>query len=147
MAHPTLYLSYIDADIPLIDKFPVDKYEIDASSPISQFIRAKQLRGCFKVYTMGSGQPVMPGRQTNMSQYGDAFGFVKMVSNSIILHLLPYNFARLFQLLDDLIVSLKLIYTNQWRMEFEQYLLSLPFYYITPLKMGMLTIIALTRFV
>lgn len=53
-----------------------------------------------------------------------------------LLYVLPYNYPRLFYLLEELWKQ-KLMPTGQWRQDFENYLQQVPFYYIQPLRIAL----------
>uniref|UniRef100_A0A8C6V7M4 Integrator complex subunit 6 n=1 Tax=Neogobius melanostomus TaxID=47308 RepID=A0A8C6V7M4_9GOBI len=113
-AHPHVRFSCVDAEPMVIDKVPFDKYELEPS-PLTQFILE---------------------RNAKYSDLGQPFGYLKASTalNCVNLFVMPYNYPVLLPLLDDLIKVHKFKPTLQWRQSFENYLKTMPPYYIGSLK-------------
>lgn len=120
-AQPLIYLQEVK-DVYIIDKFPLDQYEIE-SCPLTKYV----LENNSTFLTFINNSKGIPGS-------GDPFGFIKSKSNTVYLFILPYNFPKLFNLLDELVNVHKLIPSNFWRQQIESFLLSIPPYYISNLK-------------
>ncbi|GCC18376.1 hypothetical protein chiPu_0017914 [Chiloscyllium punctatum] len=126
-AHPVVKFSCIDCDPMVIDKLPFDKYELEPS-PLTQFIlERKSPHVCWQVYVNNSGK---------YSDLGHPFGYLKASTalNCVNLFVMPYNYPVLLPLLDDLFKVHKLKPVMKWRQAFENYLKTMPPYYIGPLK-------------
>ncbi|TNN36028.1 Integrator complex subunit 6 [Liparis tanakae] len=112
-AHPHVRFSCLDSEPMVIDKVPFDKYELEPS-PLTQFIlERKSPHTCW--------QP---------------FGYLKASTalNCVNLFVMPYNYPVLLPLLDDLIKVHKFKPTIKWRQSFENYLKTMPPYYIGSLR-------------
>ncbi|XP_048396463.2 integrator complex subunit 6 isoform X2 [Stegostoma tigrinum] len=126
-AHPVVKFSCVDCDPMVIDKLPFDKYELEPS-PLTQFIlERKSPHICWQVYVNNSGK---------YSDLGHPFGYLKASTalNCVNLFVMPYNYPVLLPLLDDLFKVHKLKPVMKWRQAFENYLKTMPPYYIGPLK-------------
>ncbi|XP_072370308.1 integrator complex subunit 6 isoform X1 [Scyliorhinus torazame] len=126
-AHPVVKFSCVDCDPMVIDKLPFDKYELEPS-PLTQYIlERKSPHTCWQVYVNNSGK---------YSDLGHPFGYVKASTalNCVNLFVMPYNYPVLLPLLDDLFKVHKLKPVMKWRQAFENYLKTMPPYYIGPLK-------------
>ncbi|XP_048458890.1 integrator complex subunit 6 isoform X2 [Rhincodon typus] len=126
-AHPVVKFSCVDCDPMVIDKLPFDKYELEPS-PLTQFIlERKSPHVCWQVYVNNSGK---------YSDLGHPFGYLKASTalNCVNLFVMPYNYPVLLPLLDDLFKVHKLKPVMKWRQAFENYLKTMPPYYIGPLK-------------
>jgi hypothetical protein len=123
-AQPIIHILPSEKEIFVFDKFPFDSYEIENCN-LTNFVLEHQT-------TFLTFIPNSKG-----SAYGDPFGFIKAKDKqTVLLYVFPYNFQKLFALLDELIAIHKMIPTPNWRAEFERYLYSSPPYYIQPLKNG-----------
>ncbi|CAL8267490.1 unnamed protein product [Lota lota] len=126
-AHPHVHFSCLDAEPMVIDKVPFDKYELEPS-PLTQYIlERKSPHTCWQVFVCNSAK---------YSDLGQPFGYLKASTalNCVNLFVMPYNYPVLLPLLDDLIKVHKFKPTVKWRQSFENYLKSMPPYYIGPLK-------------
>uniref|UniRef100_A0A8C5CXA3 Integrator complex subunit 6 n=1 Tax=Gadus morhua TaxID=8049 RepID=A0A8C5CXA3_GADMO len=126
-AHPHVHFSCLDAEPMVIDKVPFDKYELEPS-PLTQYIlERKSPHTCWQVFVCNSAK---------YSDLGQPFGYLKASTalNCVNLFVMPYNYPVLLPLLDDLIKVHKFKPTIKWRQSFENYLKSMPPYYIGPLK-------------
>jgi integrator complex subunit 6 len=119
-AQPTILLSEYK-EFSILDKFPVDQYEIESCNLTRHVLTTNQTYLTFINNSKGPG-------------LGDPFGFVRAKGSSVYLFVLPYNFFKLFSLCDDLVNVHKLIPSVQWRQELDKYLLSIPPYYVANLK-------------
>ncbi|KAN0031375.1 hypothetical protein ACTFIV_005239 [Dictyostelium citrinum] len=124
-AHPVIRYSIIEADTHIPENFPFDKYELEPC-PLTQYLLTNKIQ-CTQVFMMNSLQ---------VSGQGEPFGCLRLNSagNSVNLFVFPYNFPRLWNLLEDLTTTFKMMPTQKWKQEFEGYLLSIPPYYINPLR-------------
>ncbi|XP_066542774.1 integrator complex subunit 6 isoform X1 [Hoplias malabaricus] len=127
MAHPQVRFSCVEAEPMVVDKVPFDKYELEPS-PLTQYIlERKSPHTCWQVFV------------SNSAKYGDLgqpFGYLKASTalNCVNLFVMPYNYPVVLPLLDDLIRVHKFKPTVKWRQSFENYLKTMPPYYITPLR-------------
>eukprot|EP01080_Neovahlkampfia_damariscottae_P004695 gene4695-8267_t len=124
-AQPIIHMLPSERELFVLDKFPYDSYEIESCN-LTNYVLETQTT--FLTYVQNS---------KGSSGFGDPFGFIKAKEKSVFFYVFPYNFPRLFTLLDELITFHKFIPTQNWRQEFERYLYSLPNYYIQPLKVAL----------
>uniref|UniRef100_A0A4W4FDU2 VWFA domain-containing protein n=1 Tax=Electrophorus electricus TaxID=8005 RepID=A0A4W4FDU2_ELEEL len=124
MAHPQVRFCCAEAEPMVVDKVPFDKYELEPS-PLTQYILEKKSPlTCWQVFV------------SNSAKYGDLgqpFGYLKASTalNCVNLFVMPYNYPVVLPLLDDLIKVHKFKPTVKWRQSFENYLKTMPPYYIT----------------
>ncbi|XP_030056307.1 integrator complex subunit 6 isoform X2 [Microcaecilia unicolor] len=126
-SHPILKFSCTDSEPMVIDKLPFDKYELEPS-PLTQFIlERKSPHTCWQVCVTNSAK---------YSELGHPFGYLKASTalNCVNLFVMPYNYPVFLPLLDDLFKVHKGKPTLKWRQSFENYLKSMPPYYLGPLK-------------
>uniref|UniRef100_A0A8D3E8J0 Integrator complex subunit 6 n=1 Tax=Scophthalmus maximus TaxID=52904 RepID=A0A8D3E8J0_SCOMX len=129
-AHPHVRFSCLDAEPMVIDKVPFDKYELEPS-PLTQYIlERKSPHTCWQVFVCNSAK---------YSDLGQPFGYLKASTalNCVNLFVMPYNYPVLLPLLDDLIKVHKFKPTIKWRQSFENYLKTMPPYYIGSLRKAM----------
>ncbi|XP_060944627.1 integrator complex subunit 6 [Limanda limanda] len=122
-AHPHVRFSCLDSEPMVIDKVPFDKYELEPS-PLTQYIlERKSPHSCWQVFVCNSAK---------YSDLGQPFGYLKASTalNCVNLFVMPYNYPVLLPLLDDLIKVHKFKPTIKWRQSFENYLKTMPPYYI-----------------
>eukprot|EP01113_Clastostelium_recurvatum_P003584 TRINITY_DN11566_c0_g1_i1.p1 TRINITY_DN11566_c0_g1~~TRINITY_DN11566_c0_g1_i1.p1 ORF type:complete len:611 (+),score=160.55 TRINITY_DN11566_c0_g1_i1:850-2682(+) len=128
-AHPIIRYSTSDTEGHLLENFPFDKYEIEPCS-LTQFLvshMGTRPNICWYVY-MGNSGPTHGA--------GEPFGYLKLSStgHAVNMFVFPYNFPRLWPLLEELASQYKMNPPTKWRNEFEQYILTVPPYYIAPLR-------------
>ncbi|KAM9326579.1 integrator complex subunit 6-like [Gastrophryne carolinensis] len=126
-AHPVVRFSCVDCEPMVIDKLPFDKYELEPS-PLTQYIlERKSPQTCWQVFVSSSGK---------YSEIGHPFGYLKASTTltCVNLFVMPYNYPVLLPLLDDLFKLHKLKPTLKWRQAFENYLKTMPPYFLMPLK-------------
>lgn len=126
-AHPHVRFSCLDSEPMVIDKVPFDKYELEPS-PLTQYIlERKSPHTCWQVFVCNSAK---------YSDLGQPFGYLKASTalNCVNLFVMPYNYPVLLPLLDDLIKVHKFKPTLKWRQSFENYLKTMPPYYIGSLR-------------
>uniref|UniRef100_A0A3Q3IGN1 VWFA domain-containing protein n=1 Tax=Monopterus albus TaxID=43700 RepID=A0A3Q3IGN1_MONAL len=126
-AHPHIRFSCLDAEPMVIDKVPFDKYELEPS-PLTQYIlERKSPHICWQVFVCNSAK---------YSDLGQPFGYLKASTalNCVNLFVMPYNYPVILPLLDDLIKVHKFKPTLKWRQSFENYLKTMPPYYIGSLR-------------
>ncbi|KAK5860676.1 hypothetical protein PBY51_022137 [Eleginops maclovinus] len=126
-AHPHVRFSCLDSEPMVIDKVPFDKYELEPS-PLTQFIlERKSPHICWQVFVCNSAK---------YSDLGQPCGYLKASTalNCVNLFVMPYNYPVLLPLLDDLIKVHKFKPTIKWRQSFENYLKTMPPYYIGSLR-------------
>ncbi|KAI9518749.1 Integrator complex subunit 6 [Dissostichus eleginoides] len=126
-AHPHVRFSCLDSEPMVIDKVPFDKYELEPS-PLTQFIlERKSPHTCWQVFVCNSAK---------YSDLGQPCGYLKASTalNCVNLFVMPYNYPVLLPLLDDLIKVHKFKPTIKWRQSFENYLKTMPPYYIGSLR-------------
>ncbi|KAG7176055.1 Integrator complex subunit 6-A-like [Homarus americanus] len=126
-AHPNVKFTCTSQEPMVIDNLPFDKYELEPS-PLTQFILSrKQPTVCWQVY--------IPNSSKN-SDVGHPFGYLKASTTlqTVNLFVMPYNYPVLLPLLDDLFKTHRLKATKEWRIQFDNYLRTMPPYYANPLK-------------
>ncbi|MBN3305492.1 INT6 protein, partial [Amia calva] len=126
-SHPQVRFSCVDSEPMVIDKLPFDKYELEPS-PLTQYIlERKSPHICWQVFVCNSAK---------YSDLGQPFGYLKASTalSCVNLFVMPYNFPVLLPLLDDLFKVHKLKPILKWQQSFENYLKTMPPYYIGPLK-------------
>ncbi|KAG9478384.1 hypothetical protein GDO78_013410 [Eleutherodactylus coqui] len=126
-SHPVVKFSCVDCDPMVIDKLPFDKYELEPS-PLTQYIlERKSFHTCWQVFVGSSGK---------YSEIGQPFGYLKASTTltCVNLFVMPYNYPVLLPLLDDLFKLHKLKPTLKWRQSFDNYLKTMPPYFLMPLK-------------
>uniref|UniRef100_A0A674BJA9 Integrator complex subunit 6 n=1 Tax=Salmo trutta TaxID=8032 RepID=A0A674BJA9_SALTR len=126
-AHPHVRFSCLDSEPMVIDKVPFDKYELEPS-PLTQYIlERKSPHTCWQVFVSNSAK---------YSDLGQPFGYLKASTalNCVNLFVMPYNYPVVLPLLDDLIRVHKFKPTIKWRQSFENYLKTMPPYYIGSLR-------------
>ncbi|XP_042196829.1 integrator complex subunit 6 isoform X2 [Callorhinchus milii] len=126
-AHPVVRFSCSDCEPMVIDKLPFDKYELEPS-PLTQYIlERKSPHNCWQVFVSSSGK---------YSDLGHPFGYIKASTTltCVNLFVMPYNYPVLLPQLDDLFKVHKLKPNLKWRQTFENYLKTMPPYYLLPLK-------------
>ncbi|KAI1899185.1 hypothetical protein AGOR_G00059040 [Albula goreensis] len=126
-AHPQVCFSCVDSEPMVIDKLPFDKYELEPS-PLTQYIlERKSPHTCWQVFVCNSAK---------YSDLGQPFGYLKASTTltCVNLFVMPYNYPVLLPLLDDLLRVHKFKPTLKWRQSFENYLKTMPPYYIGALR-------------
>ncbi|XP_028923093.1 LOW QUALITY PROTEIN: integrator complex subunit 6-like [Ornithorhynchus anatinus] len=126
-SHPVVRFSCIDCEPMVIDKLPFDKYELEPS-PLTQYIlERKSPHTCWQVFVSSSGK---------YSELGHPFGYLKASTTltCVNLFVMPYNYPVLLPLLDDLFKVHKLKPNLKWRQAFDNYLKTMPPYFLLPLK-------------
>ncbi|XP_053570796.1 integrator complex subunit 6 [Bombina bombina] len=126
-AHPVVRFSCVDCEPMVIDKLPFDKYELEPS-PLTQYIlERKSPHTCWQVFVSSSAK---------YSEIGQPFGYLKASTTltCVNLFVMPYNYPVLLPLLDDLFKVHKLKPTLKWRQTFDNYLKTMPPYFLLPLK-------------
>ncbi|RXN29078.1 integrator complex subunit 6-like protein [Labeo rohita] len=126
-AHPQVKFSCVDSEPMVVDKVPFDKYELEPS-PLTQYIlERKSPHTCWQVFVCNSAK---------YGELGQPFGYLKASTalNCVNLFVMPYNYPVVLPLLDDLITVHKFKPPAKWRQSFENYLKTVPPYYITALR-------------
>ncbi|KAL4609089.1 integrator complex subunit 6-like [Arapaima gigas] len=153
-AHPHVRFSCVDIEPMVVDKLPFDKYELEPS-PLTQYIlERKSPHTCWQVFVCNSAK---------YSDLGQPFGYLKASTTltCVNLFVMPYDYPVLLPLLgecgscsgslllgdkdtvvtdlclviaDDLCKVHKFKPTLKWRQSFENYLKTMPPYYIGPLR-------------
>ncbi|KAJ6236739.1 integrator complex subunit 6 [Anaeramoeba flamelloides] len=130
-SQPLIWIDQDPCEHSVIPNFPIDSYELAPSTLTEYFLSFNNPKLCWKVYTPRIGE-------NNTQMIGRTFGFIKQSTEKpvIKIYILPYNWPVLFRLLRNLNttnISQRITFNN-WKREFEQYLLNIPFYYIIPLN-------------
>uniref|UniRef100_A0A8C0YI69 Integrator complex subunit 6 n=1 Tax=Cyprinus carpio carpio TaxID=630221 RepID=A0A8C0YI69_CYPCA len=126
-AHPQVKFSCVDSEPMVVDKVPFDKYELEPS-PLTQYIlERKSPHTCWQVFVCNSAK---------YGELGQPFGYLKASTalNCVNLFVMPYNYSVVLPLFDDLITVHKFKPPAKWRQSFENYLKTVPPYYITALR-------------
>ncbi|KAM4662549.1 integrator complex subunit 6-like isoform 1-T1 [Discoglossus pictus] len=129
-SHPVVRFSCADCEPMVIDKLPFDKYELEPS-PLTQYIlERKSPHTCWQIFVSNSGK---------YNEIGQPFGYLKASTTltCVNLFVMPYNYPVLLPLLDDLFKVHKLKPTLKWRQAFDNYLKTMPPYFLLPLKKAM----------
>lgn len=130
-AHPIIKFSCEPTDPHTFDTLPFDKYELESSSPLTQYILSrKQPHVAWQVFIQSSGR--------QQGEMGAPFGYLKASSNlmSVNLFVLPYNYPVFFPLMEEILKKPQFAgkQPREWRPAFDEYLRNTPPYYITPLR-------------
>ncbi|KAL7071221.1 hypothetical protein ACQ4LE_009544 [Meloidogyne hapla] len=126
-AHPVVVFRCERVEPLFNTDFPLDKYELDSTSPLAQFVlEGKESNLCWQVFVENSYR--QPG-------LGFPFGYIKIsTSATVTLYVMPYNYPELLSLLamgkDPKIGSGH----PQFQHKFEKYLKTVPAYYYSRLK-------------
>ncbi|KHJ45826.1 hypothetical protein D918_04038 [Trichuris suis] len=114
----------------LLTDFPFDKYELEPSPLTKYILDLKKPKHCWHTFLPGSSR---------YSDLGCPFGFLKASWSlcTVSLFVLPYDFPTLFSLIEELRKKLNGKPTAQWCLRFEEYVNSIPPYYMQPLKNAM----------
>ena len=136
--HPTVFYEEADAEIPVLAGFPVDVYDLDAQG--SGLIRdafGGEAKGKDVVNWLVSTE-----MEAGQRKLGAPFGFLSIhrQTNTATLHLLPYDFPRLFKVVDSLLAlqgNSKMAPPAHWRPQMDAYCEAVPHYYYTPLRQAM----------
>ncbi|KAG2393220.1 hypothetical protein C9374_009797 [Naegleria lovaniensis] len=143
-AQPSISLLYTEKNDILwtmaFNKFPIyDIFDINVNSPIGKYVIQHSSReGCYKAFVTNS-TPSNYG-------FGESFGFLKRITiplptgdyeNKIHFYLLPYNYMRLFYLMNEYVNTHKSQPSSAWIQQFHKFVQNLPPYYIKPLKIAM----------
>ncbi|KAA0715800.1 Integrator complex subunit 6 [Triplophysa tibetana] len=126
-AHPQVKFTCVDSEPMVVDKVPFDKYELEPS-PLTQYIlERKSPHTCWQVFMCNSAK---------YGELGQPFGYLKASTalTCVNLFVMPYNYPVVLPLLDDLITVHKFKPPAKWRQSFENYLKTMPPYYITALR-------------
>lgn len=126
-AHPNVKFTCTSQEPMAIESLPFDKYELEPS-PLTQFILArKQPTTCWQVFIANSYKN---------SEVGHPFGYLKASTHltCVNLFVMPYNYPVLLPLLDELIKVHRMKPTNEWRIQFQNYMRTMPAYYAGPLR-------------
>lgn len=119
--------AYISREAPpkFLDCFPVDRYELESS----RFTR--------KVIDCRDTTVIWPCIVPKSGQHNDApFGYCKLSPDfqTVHLHVLPYNYRELSELLCELYDVNGLRMTEAWISKLTNYLTSIPRYYYVPIS-------------
>lgn len=123
-AIPTLAFVPVEATAQCPRDFPADKYEVVPCTPQRTPVGTR-MAGSYHVFvSTGPRGPRQP-----------PCGFVRFsqTNKAIELTLLPYNFPRLWPIIEELQVTKARSLSAAMRVEFDNYLRELPFYYWRPL--------------
>ncbi|XP_020825541.1 integrator complex subunit 6-like [Phascolarctos cinereus] len=126
-AHPVIRFICVDREPMIIDKLPFDKYELEPSHLTQHILARKSPLTCWQVFVANSGKH---------SELEHPFGYLKASSTltCVNLFVLPYNYPVLLPLLDELFKVHKLNPSPKWQQEFDEYIKSMPAYFLPPLK-------------
>ncbi|XP_065334744.1 integrator complex subunit 6 [Cloeon dipterum] len=130
-AQPNVKFVCINLEPMVVDNFPFDKYELEPSPLTQHILSRKQPNSCWQVF--------VPGSSKN-SELGFPFGYLKASGNllQVNLFIMPYNYPVCLSLIDDFYKVHHQKPTQEWRNAFQNYIRSVPFYYIQPLKRALL---------
>nr|VZI23874.1 unnamed protein product [Spirometra erinaceieuropaei] len=105
--------------------FPMDKYELEPSVITRMIIEKAESSVTWPCYIRGSGQ-----------KRDAPFGYCKATADlqTVYLHVLPYNYLALSNLLTDLSEVHGMRMTESWGLKFTNYLSSIPRYYFAPIS-------------
>uniref|UniRef100_A0A4X2K428 VWFA domain-containing protein n=1 Tax=Vombatus ursinus TaxID=29139 RepID=A0A4X2K428_VOMUR len=130
-AHPVIRFFCVDHEPMIIDKLPFDKYELEPSHLTQHILARKSPLTCWQVFVASSGK---------CSELEHPFGYLKASTalTCVNLFVLPYNYPVLLPLLDELFKVHKLNPSPKWRQEFDEYIKSMPAYFLPPLKKALM---------
>ncbi|XP_059483947.1 integrator complex subunit 6-B [Neocloeon triangulifer] len=126
-AHPNVKFTCTAQEPLVIENVPFDKYELEPS-PLTQYILSrKQPTICWQVFVANSYKN---------TEVGHPFGYLKASTNlaCVNLFVMPYNYPQLLPLLDELFKVHRMKPSPEWRMQFNNYLRTMPAYYVNPLR-------------
>jgi hypothetical protein len=125
-ALPVVRFAASEANPAIPDNFPFDKYELEPS-PLTEHMLRTARGGCLPCVVPGSG--ARAGRE-------EPFGYLKAstTSGTVSLYVLPFNYPRLFQLVNELRTTHRMVPSLRWRTDFEAYCQAMPHYYAPPLR-------------
>ncbi|TPX70266.1 hypothetical protein CcCBS67573_g06614 [Chytriomyces confervae] len=139
-AIPLLSYSTTDESYVIPNGFVYDRFTID-QAPWQELIQKSAVRAksttsplCWTVFARNCGRK---------EGLGDPIGFIKVSGKAkdqgVMLYLMPYNFPKLFKLIDKLNKNPQMKHAPppQWHQEFRNYLIELPPYYHPKLKIAM----------
>ncbi|KAL3108672.1 hypothetical protein niasHT_019193 [Heterodera trifolii] len=126
-AHPVVLFRCERAEPMFNPEFPLDKYELDSTSPLAQnMLSRREPNLCWQVFVEGSFK--QPG-------IGLPFGYLKVSSSSTVnLLVMPYNYPDLLTLLAQAKEGPEMIASVPFQQRFDKYLNTVPPYYYTYLK-------------
>uniref|UniRef100_H2ZH21 VWFA domain-containing protein n=1 Tax=Ciona savignyi TaxID=51511 RepID=H2ZH21_CIOSA len=121
-AHPILRFICENVEPILLTNFPYDKYELEPSPLTQVLLEKKNSNTCWKVFVENSGK---------QSGVCNPCGYLKASSNlqCVNLFVMPYNYPVILPLIDQLIKQ-KMKPSNDWRHFFDDYLKTVPPYYM-----------------
>uniref|UniRef100_A0A0V0J6P0 Integrator complex subunit 6 n=3 Tax=Schistocephalus solidus TaxID=70667 RepID=A0A0V0J6P0_SCHSO len=105
--------------------FPMDKYELEPSAITRMIIEKADSSATWPCYIRGSGH-----------KRDAPFGYCKATADlqTVYLHVLPYNYLALSNLLTDLSEVHGMRMTESWGLKFSNYLSTIPRYYFAPIS-------------
>ncbi|CAB3360702.1 Hypothetical predicted protein [Cloeon dipterum] len=126
-AQPNVKFVCTNHDPMVVDNFPFDKYELEPSPLTQHILSRKQPNYCWQVF--------VPNSSKN-SELGHPFGYLKASSNllQVNLFIMPYNYPVCLNLIEEFYKVHHQKPTQEWKNMFQNYIRSVPFYYIQPLK-------------
>ena len=107
-------------------------YELEPCALTQHILSLKRTNICWQCFVQNSHNQEGPGKP---------FGYLKPSSagNTVNLILMPYDYPALLDLVRGLFSFPKVPPSKDWQQRFDQYLTSIPPYYIQPIKVGLLT--------
>ncbi|VDM35001.1 unnamed protein product [Hydatigera taeniaeformis] len=125
-SNPVIH-TYLSREVPpkFMDSFPIDRYELESS----RFTR--------KVIDCRDTSVIWPCIVPKSGQHNDApFGYCKLSPDfqTVHLHVLPYNYRELAELLCELYDVNGLRMTEAWISKLTNYLTNIPRYYYVPIS-------------
>jgi len=126
-ARPRIIVVNTECQPRIPDGFPYDRYDIEPCSATSVLLSRPHV--CWRCYVPNS---LGDGR------LGEPFGFLSALPGGhVTLTLLPYNFPRLWDLLDKLVMLPNGQANHLWNHDFLEYMRRVPFYYVRPLRQAL----------
>ncbi|KAJ8322587.1 hypothetical protein QVD99_000972 [Batrachochytrium dendrobatidis] len=125
-AHPTIMVLQRDEYHSIYDGFPVDRFSMEQTSLCQELLK-KRAGTCWTIFIENSHHQPGPGLP---------FGFLKVsgAGNSVNIYILPYNFPKLFKLLNDAKNFRNGAIPDIWTQAFILYMRSVPCYYHQPIR-------------
>lgn len=128
-AHPIVKFNCSGVEPHVMDSLPFDKYELEPSALTKYIIYRQQPQVAWQVYISKSNKS---------DGLGCPFGYLKASTNlsCVNLFVMPYNYPALLPLLQEILNKPQLPCNppREWRQPFDDYLRSIPPYYVPPLK-------------
>ncbi|KAH6578586.1 hypothetical protein BASA60_003552 [Batrachochytrium salamandrivorans] len=125
-AHPTIMVLQRDEHHSIYEGFPVDRFSMEQTG-VTQRLLKRRSGTCWPLFVENSHHQPGPGFP---------FGFLKVsgAGNTVNIYILPYNFPKLFKLLNDAKNYRSGMVPETWTHAFISYMRNIPCYYYQPIR-------------